>query len=274
MQVPCLGEVPDIIVSALLASSVTLLGVMLSNGSNTKRLLRQLCHDAQQKRDDRMAVMHREVYLKAAEELTRAGSYLGRIATLNPTKENIADGLSEFFAISAKVQLVAQPETARRFGELTAQYSEAMFKLMRQAMPVHDANIDIEIASDLYERSRTEVNRILADMQQFNESGQPNAERFEALNRAFTHAAELSATYAAEREGLFEKRAAAHKEFVVLVLQEARSLGTIQLHALASLRAELGLATDMKEYTTRLEANWARIQAQMEATLDKLSTES
>ena len=69
--------IPDVIWSGLIASVLTLGGVLISNRSNSSRLKLQLRHDAEQKTTERTASLRRDVYLEAAEQLTKANAYLG-----------------------------------------------------------------------------------------------------------------------------------------------------------------------------------------------------
>lgn len=71
-----LKSVPDVIWSGLLASFLTLGGVLLSNRGYTQRLRLQLDHDAAEKTKERTAILRRETYLRAAEELVRVNAYL------------------------------------------------------------------------------------------------------------------------------------------------------------------------------------------------------
>src|SRR3546814_3446523 len=194
MQIPCLlTQIPNVVWASLLASGLTLLGVMLSNWSNTKRLIKQLSHDSNEKERDRINALRKDVYLRAAEEAAKVSSYLGKIPQLDPSKENIADGLSEFFGVAAKLQLVSQPETSNLAGELVTRYGEILMILLAKASPVHDLNTDIRIASDFYDRNQAEVARALAEMTQLNESGEKNPARFAALDRSRSeeHTSEL-----------------------------------------------------------------------------------
>jgi hypothetical protein len=265
-----LDQVPAIVWSGLLASLVTLSGVMLSNRSNTKRLLKQLEHDATQKNKDRLAVLHREVYLKAAEELARASGYLGRLSQLDPAKDNIADGLSEFFAVSAKVQLIAQPTTSRLAGELTIRYGELIMRLIQKVMPVHDLNSQIRITNDFVQRNQAEVERVLAEMKQLNESGAHDQARFEGLERSFHHAQEMTTSFAAKRDSLWTQQLSANREFNITLFQEMRHVGPVQAQVMAALRSDLGLETDIREYQQRMEENWARMDTQLKAVLSQL----
>src|SRR3546814_20413118 len=95
-----LKEVPDVVWSAVIASVITLAGVMLSNWSNTQRLMRQLAHDAHEKEKERSSAMRRDVYLKATEEMATVGSYFGSLPQLHPVKDNLGDGLKDFLSRS------------------------------------------------------------------------------------------------------------------------------------------------------------------------------
>jgi hypothetical protein len=122
----------------VLGSTIALSGVLISNRSHAKRLKIQLKHDFELKAIERKAVMRRDVYLKAAEELVRANSYLGSLSQIDLTKTNIGDGLQNFFASSAKLGLVAEEETGKALNELVIAYSGLFFKLMVNVMPISE----------------------------------------------------------------------------------------------------------------------------------------
>lgn len=86
--VDLLRSIPDVVWSGVIASTVTLTGVVVLDRSNTARLKIQLQHDAQENAKEHTATLRREVYLSAAEELTRANSYLGGLSQTDLSKTN------------------------------------------------------------------------------------------------------------------------------------------------------------------------------------------
>lgn len=266
-----LERVPAVIWSAVLASGLTLTGVMLSNRSNTKRLLTQLEHDATQKAKDRMATLHREVYLRLAEEMAQASSFLGKISQLDPAKENIADGLAELFATGAKAQLIAQPDTSRLITELTARYGEMVMRLLGAVSPVHDFGIKIRISSEHLEKAQSEVNRALAEMREMNESGNPNPARFEALQRSIEHSMRMVDDLATQRDGFWSGHIAATRDFNIALLEQMRTVGPLQAQTMAALRSELGLSSEAEAYEARIDENWRRMDALLKETMDKIA---
>ena len=243
---------------------------MLSNRSNTKRLIKQLEHDASQKSKDRMATLHRDVYLKLAEEMARSGSFLGRLSQLDPTKENIADGLSELFSVGAKAQLIAQPDTSRLVTELTAQYGEMVMRLLGAVSPVHDFSIKIRLASEHLEKSQVEANRALAEMRQMNESGNPDPARFHALQRSIDSSMQQADSYAKQRDTFWQGHIAASRDFNLAMLEEMRKVGPLQARTMAALRNELGLQSDAGDYERQIDENWQRMDAQLRQAMERI----
>lgn len=265
------AAIPAIIWSGLLASLVTLTGVMLSNWSNTRRLLMQLRHDAEQKRQDRLAAMHRDVYLSAAEELAKAGSFLGKISQIDPTKENIVDGFTSLFSACAKAQLIAQPETSKLLGELSMAYGQLIMRMIGHVMPVHDLNRKIRLVSDFLERNQAEAQRALDEMRLANESGAMTQTRFEALERSFQHSREMAESFSAQRDELWAQHEPANRAFNIAMFGEMRQIGPVQARTMAALRSELGLETDIAGYMQRAEETWAKMDEALQVAMDKMA---
>src|SRR3546814_14469727 len=116
---------------------------MLSNWSNTKRLIKQLSHDSSEKERDRINALRKDVYLRAAEEAAKVSSYLGKIPQLDPSKENIADGLSALFGVAANLHLVSQPEPSTIAGELVTLSGEILMFHLSKASPLHALTTNI-----------------------------------------------------------------------------------------------------------------------------------
>lgn len=265
-----IGAIPDVVWAAILASALTLLGVMLSNTGNTKRLLKTLAHESAEKAADRIHSLRKDIYLRAAEEMAKVSNYLGKIPQVDPAKENIADGLSGFFGASMKLQLVAEPATAKLANELTARYSEMLFALLAKASPVHTLQAEIKIASEFYEQKCAEASRALAEMTQLNESGRVDQLRFEALQRSLEYSQQAAIRIAEERAKNFEARDVAMREYTIALLKEMRSVGPLQMRLAAAIRSELSLATDPSDFDAQAQANFERIDRAMKGFLTTL----
>ena len=265
-----LRSIPDVIWSGIIASAITLSGVLISNRSNTNRLRIQLQHDATEKAKERTAILRREVYLRAAEELTKANSHLASLPQSDLAKINAADGLQGFFAAAAKLQLVAEPKTALLVNQLVASYGELLLRLMARLIPLQKARTDISINDDLYSKAQAEVTRVLAEMAKFNEAAQVNNAVFTALQRAFDEYQSQAKMHATERSASWAEFNRLNVEFYKQLLTDMRGLGEQQIPVLIEIRRDLGLTAELGPFREQMEAQWNRMAAQFDAMLRAL----
>jgi hypothetical protein len=265
-----LKSIPDVIWSGLIASVLTLSGVLISNWSNTSRLRLQLRHDSDQKATERTAALRRDVYLLATEELTKANSYLGSLAQIDLAKTNAVEGMQGFFAAAAKLQLVAEPKTALLVNQLVADYAEILLKIMASLLPLQSLRADIAICNDLYEQAQVEVKRILAEMAKFNESVQTDGAIFKALQRAFDFQQSQAQLYASERSEHWDNFNKLNVEFCRSLIPEMQRLGEIQIPVLVEIRRDLGLTGELDAFRAQMQANAERMKNQLENLLNAI----
>lgn len=262
-----LRSVPDVIWSGVIASLLTLGGVLISNRSNTKRLLTQLHHDANEKTKERNAALRREVYLHTVEELTRANAHLASLPQTDPTKTNLADGLQGFFEAAAKLQLVAEPKTALLVNQLVATYTELLIKLMARVVKLHEVKLDINNSDDLYNKEQAEVTRVLAEMSKFNESAQANGVVHASLQRSLNEHQTIAAKHAENRSAACEKFSHLNEDFCRQLITDMQAIGEEQIPVLVEIRRDLGLTTDLNAFREQMQTNWKRMFGQMDAFL-------
>lgn len=256
-----IAAIPDVVWSGLIASLITLSGVMLSNRSNTKRLILQLKHDAEQKERDRLNNLRRDVYLNCIEEASKVPAYFGKIPMLDPTTTSIGEGLADFISASAKVQMVSQPETANLTAELTTKYGEIFALLLEKASPIHDSNSTIKISGDLYQRNQSEIDRILAEMKLMNESVSHDEARYLALERSLENTKNLVVHFSEEREKAFQFRDEALSDYMQFLFQEMKKTMTLQNEVAACIKRELNIEFDADASKKSSESSYARMSA-------------
>lgn len=178
-------SIPTIVWSGVVASFISLAGVVLSNRSSLERLKEQLRHDSHEKHRDRISELRKEVYLELATQMTYAGGHLGSLAGKDPTTADLGGPLQAAMAELAKAQLIGTRETAALAAEMAAIYGEALFNLMAAAKPMHDLKIDIKISGDMYDQQFSQAKRVIAEIAALNESGIPNPAKMAALQRSF-----------------------------------------------------------------------------------------
>lgn len=265
-----IASIPDVIWSAVIASVLTLSGVLLSNWSNTNRLKIQLKHDSDEKAKERLATLRKEVYLNAAEESVRANAYLGSLPQADFTKTNAAEGMQDFFAAAAKLQLISEPQTSLQVSELVSTYGELLFKAMAKVRPIQKLQTDIASLDNLYISAQAEVSRVLAAMTQFNEAAKTDDAVFRALNVSFDFQQGQANKFAAERGALWEKRNRLHLAFAREFVVDMKLSAERQMQVMIELRRELEVGGDADAFMRQMNAQWKRMKAQLEALLNDL----
>lgn len=140
------------IVGAVAGAYGTLRATKIANRSNDARFRRQLEHEAEQKSKDRAAVLRREVYSNAAEEIAGINGFLGQLATIDPTNSKLMSaGMLGFFKATAKVSLVASESMRKKVTELSGAYGRLFMELMSDASEAHRFKSDITVNRRTYE---------------------------------------------------------------------------------------------------------------------------
>jgi len=265
-----LSAIPDVIWSGVIAATLALAGVILTVWINSKNIKHQLDHDSLERDRERKATLRKEVYLATAEELTKAHCFLSTLPQADLTDREQASVMNGFYSAAAKLQLVCEPETSLLLGELVGAFSALLFKLLAKVDPIHTLQIDINIRSHHIDRYQAEINRVLSEIAEQTESGEPKPERMEALNRSFEFYQRQSTQMNAERNELFAQRNELNATYVKNLLLELKPFLPTQMKVMAAIRSELNLDTDLDQASRQMEALLKQMNAQIDALLNQL----
>lgn len=263
-------SVPDVIWSGIIASALTLSGVLISNRSNTTRLKTQLTHDREEKAKERMLSMRREVYLTATEELVKLNASLASLPQQDFTKGNLGERFVGFQAASARLQLVAEPKTTLLAMRLSSTYGELLLELTHLLLALGRAKSDIQIADDMYTAANNEVLRILSAMTQHNETGKPDQQAFDALQRSFTFSQEQASIFAARRSEGWMSFNRSNLEFNRYLFSRMRDIAPQQMKLLVEIRRDLSLIGDLSEVEEEMQKNLDRMTEKLDQFLQSM----
>lgn len=257
----------------ILSSVLTLTGVVISNRSNTNRLLRQLEHDASQKRSDRMTSLRKEVYLRGADEMATVGGRLADFPNIDTTKEVVGRAVAPFFSAMAQIQLISEPATARIASELSALVGEAIPTLMEKLLPVSDARIEADTAGVFYKKNQGEVERINAELRAMIETGAIESDRFKALERSRDNAQGIADKFFDDQQAASARRMRAFREYTIYLIRTLDPIAKHQIRLAAAIRGELGLETDIADFERRLEESRGKMEVLLGGLMNQLVSE-
>jgi hypothetical protein len=258
------------IVGAIAGAYGTLRATRITNESNDKRFKSQLKHDSEQKLKDRVAVLRRDVYLKAAEEIAEINGFLGQLAALDPTNTKaMSEGMLGFFKATAKVSLVASENTRKKVAELSGAYGKLFIELMADASEAHRLKIDINVNRGAYETVNSERMRILAAMRETTET-EDSKYKFQALSNSFERTAKQIDEISAEFSELSDKHNDALATFGASTGRKFAALVELQAEVAASLRAEFDLDVDVEAMKVQFRDEASKAIASGDEFLSKL----
>lgn len=262
--------IPDVIWSGVIASLLTLGGVLLANRSSTARLRIQLEHESLEKAKQRRAELRRDVFLAAAEESVKANGYLAALPNADLSKPDAINPLHGFFAAAAKLQMVADTKTALHTSQLVGNYGQLLFKVLQLARPIHRAKGDAQLSKQHYDETQVEIKRILAAMIALNESGKPDPQKFEALGRSFEFQRAQAVKYAAEQQDSLDQATSLHLEFLKEFLPSVKEIGLKTMTLMIEIRREFEIESDGVAMENELRAQWQLMDESISSLLRSL----
>ena len=266
--------VPDVVWSGIVASLITLSGVLLSNWGTSSRLKTQLRHDASQKAKDRLAALRREVYLQAAESFVGASRHIVSLADADPATINLSADLAGFFNSAAKVQLICASETSRLVGDLVTTYGQLMLQSLVWIMPLRNLQIDLNLQNDARLTARAACDRLnkrLIDAREDGTIGNIMDARMDELQASYADAFDATSR---EYLNTLDKQLTLKKDFGKKIINQMRSVLHKQLDVVVAIRLELELDADPAAYKRDMEANWRHIDNHLADTLTALEVSS
>lgn len=262
-----LMNIPDLIWSGVIASTLTLGGVLLANRSSTTRLRIQLEHESLEKAKQRRAELRRDVYLFAAEEFVKANTYLASLPNADISKPDANTPIQGFFAAAAKLQMVADTKTALHTSQLVGTYGQLLFKVIQLARPVREAKFAAQVSKQYYDEAQTEIKRILAAMAALNDSGKPDQERFSRLGGAFDFQRGQADKHAADERGALNRATSLHMEFLKEILPSIKEIGMRTMTLMIEIRREFEIESDGVTMENELRAQWQRMDESVSSLL-------
>ncbi len=270
-----LARVPAVVWASIGGASLAILGSLsgtrISNRGYADRLRTQLDHDAKQKDLDRTLSLRREIYMRAAEEIVKVHGYLGSLSQLDFSKPESLSGLNGFQAEAAKLQLVAEPNTAILINDLSMAYAELQLRLFADLLPLQVAAQDLALVDESLKREHAEHDRVLSEISRVTESGQPNAAMSGALNSALQASQQRTDNYLSERQVLHHRVQALRFSFFGSLVAEMKKFGPLHISVLLALRRDLGFGSDhLEDLTHQMERGWKRAITLLDSVVSSL----
>ncbi len=262
--------ISDVIWAGVVASALTLSGVIFTNRGNANRLKEQLSHDASEKAKERIFLTRRDVYLKATEELVKANAYMAAIPTLDATKTNLSDGLNNLLSSLSKVQLISETEASKASTSLISAYGSMFFTAIKHLPPVASAKTSIDLSQEFYNSTQNKIQQILDLKEAQNRLPNPDAGIVEYLDRQYQAYQRESEHYSKELNSHWKTHNLALEEFHTHLMGKVFENLPLQIELMKEIRRDLGLDADISEIEKLMDEQVKVMQEHMKETMQSL----
>ena len=129
MVISLIETIPPAFYGILIGSFLTIIGVVLTNISNTKQLRIQHEHERQLRNKERDLNMRREIYMDAMEAISAGITAISRFSELSETPEALIKSYTSLSAKVSKVTIVGQNETIEALADFQLELNAAFLRL-------------------------------------------------------------------------------------------------------------------------------------------------
>lgn len=250
-----LKQIPEVVWAALLASLLTLSGVVLSNRNSRSQTLAQLDHDSNQRNREREMNLRREVYLQAAEAIARGQNILTRLTDLNLSEQEMGAQFSVDSSTLAKIQIVSTNETVQAVSAFQQELASAYLELILKRVRLLERKRSIELLTEFIDRSQAEQNRLIDLMKKLNLEGNADQRLWKVIGDNFEFQKEQHKKYMEERNELWAEQNKAHLSFAKLCFLRFVEVSKLVPPAVFASREELELPIDKEAYLVTFNEN-------------------
>ncbi len=253
-----IGLVPDVVWAAVIASLLTLAGVLVTNRNSRLQLVARLHHDSEQRDRERAMRLKREIYVPATEAVFRLSRIINRLTDLTMTDKEISKESGDALAAIGKVQLIASNATVQAISAYMHMWGTTYMELVLQRTPLIVRKNSIDFLGTLIIKMNNEQERWIEHMKQLNLTGNNNAQVWDVVNQNFKNSQDACSKKISEQKELMKIQQGELSEFAKLCFDKSMLLDGVIPPLLFSARDELELYIDKNEYMRQHEEYWKK----------------
>jgi hypothetical protein len=239
-------SIPDVVWAAVIASVLTITGVIITNIWNKRCLMLQLKHISNENDKEREMNLRRDIYLPAVEATTSAISFLARLPDVNISEYNTLN--EKLGRAMAKIEIIANMDTITAVAAINEKFIAGLLDLTSKRVPLMEIDGNIHLFDKIIKVNEVERDKALEQMKEFNAQHITDTRLWEIVQGRFDNAQAEISNYL-EKLGKEQDR---HYKLKLEILLECIRTGiNIQKmlpSAVIAIRKELGLPLDEAEY--------------------------
>ena len=266
-----MGSVPATVVGFVIGAVITVVGVVLTNAANTKRLRIQHEHDREMRSRDRDLNLRRDIYLAAIEAITTGVVVISRFGDLNVSGPELMMAYTDRSPALGKVSIVGKGETIKAVARFSQEITGAFLRLTSMR----------ERTEAVYRRSQeveTEIQQLAGEQEQrsalmdeLDPEDPRDAERLSTLREKQMVVAEKLDALRAEESALGDQLFRDVMDLTQTSVEEVASLDSLVVPVISAMRSELGLPFDEERYARIVAESHRKQQEYLQNVMSDLA---
>ncbi|MBW6465153.1 MAG: hypothetical protein K0B06_01455 [Brevefilum sp.] len=254
-------SIPPAFYGVLIGSLLTIIGVGLTNISNTKRLRIQHQHEVAIRNKERDLSMRREVYMDAMEAISAGITAISRFSELSETPEALMQSYSSLSSKLGKVTIVGQNETIEALANFQLEVNGAFLRMSAKRDKFDKQLRQSQAIEDEIEQLKENLNQLTADFTQAKVNQEHDfAVRYQT--EIDNHKNELAVLQAQEQE-IGNQLMQTIANLVQTSMAEVSSLNKLLVPLISLMRTELELPFNSEHFARILEKGNDELEAYM-----------
>ena len=192
--------------------------------------------------------IRKEVYLEAAEALTRTINVIGNLANLEADDQEITKQMNNDSGSIAKVQIVGSASTVKSVTTIMGSTGAAIMELMLERSVLKQRKTNIDILNELRSKSQSEIERYISIMKNLNLEGNKDPNLWKTLNENIEFETKQRDKLQAEINQLWDMQNKEHLEFTKKCMSRFFEISRKIPDAVLSMREDLNLPISSEEY--------------------------
>ena len=246
-------SVPATFWGIVVGSLFTVIGVVLTNIENTKRLRLQHRHEWTLESKERDLEMRRNTYLDAMEAIAAAVAAVGRFGDLSISSDDLMRVYTDKSAAIGKVSIVGKEETIQAVANFSRELTGTFLRLSSKRERLNWALQQSTIVEEKLALALHELEQLQDQLNAFSFSGQRDESAKHALQNNLEFQEQQIEDLRSEEAELHQQFFPAQMDLVRETVSEVASLDRLLVPVIKLVRTELELPFDSDFYTEIIE---------------------
>jgi hypothetical protein len=268
-----IDAIPATLLGFIIGSLLTVLGVILTNAANTKRLRLQHEHEWKLESKERDLNLRRDIYLATMEAIATSIATIGRFGNLNIPSDELELILTNASPAFSKVSVVGQEATIRAVATFSRELTGTFLRLSAKREKLswlmqRSAVVEQKIAQVLQEQEHTQAQLDACRI------AEPRDERTqEALEKTLALHEQRLETLRAEETELMQQTFPDQMSLVRDSVVESAALDRLLVPLISLIRAELELPLEAESYGRIIEEGHQQVIDYLDAYIQDFAPE-